>query len=363
LDGTQGGLRSGQARPSARFTPTRDRPPSRVRLGQSLALQSLFALRAQLDARGLRLLPDRLAMNGMPPVDPVFRVGTASWTDPSLIASGTFYPPDARSAEDRLRFYAAHFDTVEVDSTYYTLPAERNATLWAERTPPGFLFHVKAFGLLTTHGVETARLPKALKELLSPEEMAKPRLSSVAAPVRDLAFQMFSGALRPLREAGKLGWLVFQFPPWFTATRGNARYIESCRAQLPHDRLAVEFRHASWLAEERQGRTLDLLRSLRCAYVIVDEPQVGNAVPPLCAATAEEAYVRFHGHNREAWTKKGISAAERYKYLYSERELADWAERLRRLEGARAVHAIFNNCYANYGVMNATTMKQLLAHG
>lgn len=298
----------------------------------------------------------------MPPPKPVFRVGTASWTDPSLIASGAFYPPEVRSAEDRLRFYAAHFDTVEVDSSYYALPAERNATLWARRTPPGFLFHVKAFGLLTLHGVETRRLPQALKELLPAEDLTKPRISSVPEPVRDLAFRMFSGALQPLREADKLGWLVFQFPPWFTATRGNARYIESCRARLPQERLAVEFRHASWLEGERRERTLELLRSLRCAYVIVDEPQVKDAVPPLCVATAEEAYVRFHGRNREAWVKRGISAAERYRYLYSERELHDWAVRLRRLEDVGAVHAIFNNCYANFGVMNATTMKQLLAH-
>jgi uncharacterized protein YecE (DUF72 family) len=294
---------------------------------------------------------------------PTFHVGTASWTDPSLIASEAFYPPQAKTAEERLRFYAEHFDTVEVDSTYYALLAERNARLWAERTPAGFIFHIKAFALLTTHAAETKRLPAAIKALLSTEELAKPRLAQVAEPVRALAFQMFASALGPLRHAGKLGWLVFQFPPWFTATRANARYIEGCRAHLPEDRVAVEFRHASWLAEERRGRTFDLLRSLGCAYVIVDEPQVKNAVPPVCVATADEAYVRFHGHNREAWAKKGISAAERYQYLYSERELADWAGRLRRLQDTRAAHVIFNNCYANFGVMNATTMKQLLSHG
>jgi uncharacterized protein YecE (DUF72 family) len=291
----------------------------------------------------------------------MFHVGTASWTDPSLIASGTFYPPDVRSAEDRLRFYAGQFDTVEVDSTYYTLPAERNAELWVERTPATFTFHIKAFALLTRHGAETKRLPKAIKALLSDEELEKPRLLAVREEVRDLAFAMFAQALEPLRRAGKLGLLVFQFPPWFTATRGNARYIETCRARLPAHRLAVEFRHASWLAEERRDRTLDFLRGLGVTYTIVDEPQVRNAVPPVCATTAADAYVRFHGQNRAAWAQKGISAAERYKYLYSERELAAWADRLRRLPATRA-HVVFNNCYANFGVMNATTMQQLLAH-
>lgn len=294
-----------------------------------------------------------------PQQQPEFRVGTASWTDPSLIDSGAFYPPDCDTAEARLRFYAAQFDTVEVDSSYYALPSERNSRLWAERTPEGFVFHVKAFALLTRHPAEVSRLPRAMRDLLSAEERAKPRLGEPREEVLELAFRMFDGALEPLRRAGKLGLLVFQFPPWFTATRGNARYIEECRRRLPRHRLAVEFRHASWLAEERQARTLDLLRGLGATYTIVDEPQVANAVPPLCATTTDEAYVRFHGHNRESWTKKGISAAERYKYLYSERELAAWAERLRHL-GARRVNAIFNNCYANFGVMNATTMRQML---
>ncbi len=292
---------------------------------------------------------------------PAFRVGTASWTDPTLIASGAFYPPAARTAADRLRFYAEHFDTVEVDSTYYALPSERNAELWAERTPADFIFHIKAFALLTTHGAETARLPRAIKALLSEEELSKPRLSHPSTAVRDLAFQMFTQALEPLRRADKLGFLVFQFPPWFTATRENARYIEECRTRLPSHRLAVEFRHASWLAEARRQRTFDFLRSLGLAYVIVDEPQVNGSIPPICATTADDAYVRFHGHNTANWVKKGISAAERYKYLYSERELADWAGRLQRLQ-VRTAHVIFNNCYANFGVMNATTMKQLLAH-
>jgi len=294
---------------------------------------------------------------------PVFHVGTASWTDPSLIASGAFYPPDMRTAEDRLRFYAEQFDTVEVDATYYALLAERTAALWVARTPKDFVFHVKAFSLLTTHPAETKRLPKVIKQLLSPEEAAKPRLTRPSQPVRELAFQMFAASLSPLRRAGRLGMLVFQFPPWFTATRGNARVIEECRRRLPDDRLAIEFRHASWLADGRSERTFDFLRDLGCSYVIVDEPQIGNAVPPLCAVTAPDAYVRFHGRNEENWRKKGISAAERYKYLYSERELGEWAGRLRGLKGARTVHAIFNNCYANFGVMNATTMKQLLGRG
>lgn len=290
-----------------------------------------------------------------------FRVGTASWTDPTLVSSGTFYPPAARTAEERLRFYAEHFDTVEVDSSYYALPSERNAELWAERTPPGFVFHIKAFALLTTHAAETARLPRAIKDVLTEEERAKPRLSRPSEEVRSLAFQMFGAALEPLRRAGKLGFLVFQFPPWFTATRGNARTIADCRQRLPENDLAVEFRHPSWLVEERRERTIDLLRDIGAAYVVVDEPTAAGAVPAVFATTSDDAYVRLHGRNAENWAKKGISAAERYKYLYSERELAQIAARIKTLR-ARTTHVIFNNCYANFGVMNATTMKQILTH-
>ena len=291
--------------------------------------------------------------------EPVFCVGTASWTDRTLIESGTFYPPSARTAEDRLRFYAEQFDTVEVDSTYYALPSERNAELWAERTPADFVFHVKAFALLTQHGADTARLPRAIRELLTEQELSKARLSRPSEEVIALAFQMFARALDPLKRAEKLGFLVFQFPPWFAATRGNARYIEHCRTRLPDHRLAVEFRHASWLADSRRSRTFDLLRSLGLTYVIVDAPELPGSVPAVCETTTDEAYVRFHGRNTENWGKKGISVAERYRYLYSERELAVWADRLRHL-AARAANVVFNNCYANFGVMNATTMKHML---
>ena len=291
--------------------------------------------------------------------NPSLHVGTASWTDPTLIASGAFYPPTTKTAQDRLRFYAEHFDTVEVDSTYYALPSERNAQLWAERTPANFVFHVKAFALLTTHPAETARLPRAIKRLLTGAALSRTKLSQPSEAVRNLAFDMFAHALEPLRHASKLGFLVFQFPPWFTATRGNARYLEACRARMPNHHLAIEFRHASWMAETRRDRTLNFLRSLGLTYVIVDEPQVRGSVPPVCESTTDDAYVRFHGRNEENWKKAGISAAERYQYLYSERELADWADRLRSLK-VRSTQVIFNNCYANFGVMNATTMKQIL---
>lgn len=290
-----------------------------------------------------------------------FRVGTASWTDPTLIAAGTFYPPGPLSAADRLRFYASRFDTVEVDSTYYALPSERNARLWVARTPDDFVFHVKAFALLTTHSAETARLPRAVRDLLTEEELSQARLRRPRPGVREACFEMFLNALDPLRDAGKLGMLLFQFPPWFAPTVGNARYIQECCERVGDRRIAVEFRHPGWVEAGRCERTLELLRRLGATFVIVDAPRVRGAPPTVMATTTDEAYVRFHGRNAAAWNRKGLTAAERFRYLYSDEELQEWADRLRSLSGVREVHAVFNNCYADYGVRNAATMKRFLA--
>lgn len=293
---------------------------------------------------------------------PDFLVGTASWTDPTLVKSDLFYPPDATTAAERLAFYAAHFPTVEVDSSYYALPSERNAELWAVRTPPGFIFNFKAFGWLTQHAAETARLPKAIKELLPAPLLATARIKGPPRPALELAFQMFWSALGPLRAADKLGYLLFQFPPYVTFRASNFDYLAALRERMPEAAIAVEFRHPSWLAAERErAQTLRFLREHRFVLVAIDTP-VETGLPLLLEPTADEAYVRFHGRNRENWYKHNVGAAERFKYLYAERELGEWAGRLRRLRGVTRAFVIFNNCYSNYGIMNATTMQNLLRH-
>jgi uncharacterized protein YecE (DUF72 family) len=289
---------------------------------------------------------------------PQYHVGTASWTDPTLLKAG-FYPPEAKSAEARLRFYAEHFDTVEVDSTYYALPHERNAALWAERTPDDFHFNVKAFALLTQHQAETRALPQPVRELIPKPALQQARVGHPSPEVLQLCFEMFRNALRPLRQAGKLGCILFQFPPWFTARASNEEYIEYCREHMGGDRLAVEFRHSSWFAERMQ-RTLDFLAERRLSLVYFDAPDAPSIPKPPCAATADVAYIRFHGHNRQAWFGRARTAAERFNYLYSDEELRQEARQLRELAGARTAYVIFNNCYGDYGVRNATTMRRLL---
>jgi len=292
-----------------------------------------------------------------------YRIGTASWTDPTLLATN-FYPSAVETAEQRLRYYARCFDTVEVDSTYYALPSERNAALWVERTPARFRFNIKAYGMLTGHAAEVRSLPKAIKAMLSPEALEEERLRQPPAAAVDLAFEMFREALDPLRAAGKLGCVLLQFPPWFTMRAENEAYVEACRRRLPDDRLAVEFRHASWLGP-RASQTLAWLAARDLAFVNTDAPSAPSIPQTPFVATGPVAYVRLHGRNREAWFRRAESAAQRFKYLYSDVELRECAGRIRELRqvgdgAAGTVYVIFNNCYADYGVRNAQTMQGLL---
>jgi uncharacterized protein YecE (DUF72 family) len=262
-----------------------------------------------------------------------FRFGTASWTDPTLVNSDLFYPPSVRSAEERLRFYAEQFNTVEVDSTYYALPAERNAKLWAERTPDGFVFNIKPFALMTQHPAEISRLPKHLREMLSAAEQSNRQLTRPSKEVVDMAFQMFWSAMAPLREAGKLGMVAFQFPPYFSPKPANLDYLASLPQRLPGASIAIEFRPPSWVREEpRRTEITNFLRSHGLYYTSIDAPEDNSIVPSFIEATGDQVYVRFHGSNRENRFKRNITAAERFKYLFSERELPSLTKRFGNLE-------------------------------
>jgi uncharacterized protein YecE (DUF72 family) len=292
-------------------------------------------------------------------------VGTCSWTDPTLIAAGSFYPKKDMSAEERLKFYAQNFDVVEVDATFYVIPSEKVVGLHTERTPDDFILHYKAFGLLTQHPIDPKRLPKNIKAMLPQEAVGKSRLDfrDVPPEARDMAFQMFESALRPADSAGKLGVLVFQFPPYFTHQDSNKEYILYCKERFPQYKLAVEFRHPSWLAGDAQKDTLEFLEVNSLSYVSVDEPQFedGKTIPPIAQSTTDISYIRLHGRNRDNWFRRGIPTAERYAYHYSEEELKEWLPRIRELAAAaKETYVMFNNCYRDYAVNNARRMKELL---
>lgn len=290
-------------------------------------------------------------------------IGTCSWTDPTLLASG-FYPRAASTAEARLVYYSRNFALVEVDSTYYSLLAERTAKLWCQRTSDNFTFNIKAFALFTQHPTEIRSLPKDIQSALSEETRQRRRLyyRDVPPELREELWQRFAQALLPLDSAGKLGVVLFQFPQWFYPREDNRQYIIQCQNNLPQYRVAVEFRNDAWLSEREKDRTLSLLRNNNLVYVSVDEPQgFKSSVPPLAEATSDIAVVRFHGRNKENWEKKGITVAERFKYLYTRDELAEWLPRLGHLASqTKQLHVLFNNCYGDYGVRNAKDIRDLM---
>jgi uncharacterized protein YecE (DUF72 family) len=269
------------------------------------------------------------------------RVGTCSWADETL--TKVWYPPGVRSGEERLRYYAEHFDVVEANSTYYRLPDRHMVELWAQRTPPGFTMHVKAFGVMTRHPVKVEQLPPDLRDVPTDH---RGRVDRPPREFRAEVFKRFREALEPLRETGKLGGILLQFPPYVVYKTQSLEYIEWSQAQLPGEQILVEFRHASWLDEENRAATLSFLEDRGLNYVIVDAPRSGarNVLPTVVAVTGPIAYVRFHGRNDQTWNKRTGSAAERFDYLYSEDELREWVPQLRELaERSQEVYAMFNN--------------------
>jgi uncharacterized protein YecE (DUF72 family) len=199
-----------------------------------------------------------------------------------------------RSADEPLRFHAEQFNTVEVDSTYYALPAERNAKLRAERTPDGFVFNIKPFALMTQHPAEMPRLPKRLREMVPAEERSNRQLTRPSKEVVDMAFQMFWSAMAPLREAGKLGMMAFQFPPYFIPKPANLDYLARLPERLPGASIAIEFRHPSWVrGETRRVETMKFLRSHGLSYTSIDAPEDNSIVPSLSKLQATRFMFAF----------------------------------------------------------------------
>src|SRR6476660_4217977 len=245
-------------------------------------------------------------------------IGTSSWTDPTLVKDGHFYPPDAKSAEGRLRFYASKFPIVEVDSTYYFPPSESNSVLWIERTQPEFTFNIKAYSLLTNHPTKRESLYKDLQDQ-APADKKNVYREQLPNEAVDEVWQRFRDALMPLHSAGKLGAVLFQFPQWFVIGRPAKDYLEEVKARLPDYRVAVEFRNKLWMEERNQEETLSLLSELDLPFVCVDMSQgFDTSIPPVAAVTSTElAMVRFHGRDPKAWSTKSGTAADRFRYDYS----------------------------------------------
>ena len=270
--------------------------------------------------------------------------------------------------EARLRYYARFFDTVEINSSYYAIPAARNVLRWTERTPPGFVFNVKAYAPMTGHHPRPDSLPDEVQAML-PARVARTHrgevhASSLSAEALDTVFRLFRAALGPLEDSGKLGYVLFQFAPWVRFGADRLEYLEGLAARLPGWRLAVEFRDRSWFPDHGE-ETLDVLRRAGLAHVIVDAPHGAQAVPRVVARTAPTAIFRLHGRNAEGWLRqlRGEEPAvrEKYDYLYSEAELRELLSEIdATADDPGEVYVSFNNNNRDYPVRNALMMKRML---
>ena len=286
------------------------------------------------------------------------RIGTCSWADDALAKH--WYPPGV-TPKQRLVYYAEHFSTVEVDSTFYRVPGESMVQGWAGRTPDGFVMHVKAFGLMTRHPVKLEQVPPELREGLPVDERG--RVDRPSREARGAVFRAFLDALAPLRDAGKLGGILFQLPPYVVWKPASLDYLEWANEQLRGDRMLVEPRHRSWFAEDVRDELLRWLERRGMTWVVVDAPKVAasNVPATLVAVTSPMAYVRFHGRNARTWNVRGGSAAERFDHLYGEEELREWVSPLRELAGAaEEAYAFFNNNNQTNGVAQAPDGARLL---
>jgi uncharacterized protein YecE (DUF72 family) len=293
------------------------------------------------------------------------RIGTAGWTDPTLTAPGVFYPDGCSSAEQRLRYYADRFSLVEVDSTYYALPARRMAELWVERTPHDFVFNAKAHALMTGQPTEVERFPRELKEALPGELRRKRRVYGKDLPpeLSGEVWRLYRDSLLPLHDAGKLGAILMQYPKWVLPNRRNSEAMLEARERLAPLPMAVEIRNGRWLAGGRAERFFQWLTDHELTYVVVDQPQgLDTSVPPFNAFTTPRlAMVRMHGRRVETWERPEVGVLERFRYLYEDEELAEWVPRVADLaRRAAETHVIMNTCYANYATTSAEEFAALL---
>ncbi|AOB33502.1 hypothetical protein AKI39_07425 [Bordetella sp. H567] len=296
-------------------------------------------------------------------MSPSILVGTASWTDPTLLACGRFYPPEVDTAEGRLRYYASRFPLVEVDSSFYALPSARAAQAWATRTPPAFVVNVKAFRLFTGHQTPPSALDADLRRELPDEENAVVFVDDLPRDIVDEAWRRFVFALEPLRMTGKLGTVHFQFPRWIKPDRRGRARVADCVARLEDHIASVEFRHRAWFEDGAATATLDFLRELRAVHTVVDSPSASeDSVPAVWEITRDDmAMVRMHGRNTAAWASSGKASSSRFNYVYSVAELEEMARRVRALaQRAGKTHVILNTNFEDQGVRNAQGLMQAL---
>lgn len=261
------------------------------------------------------------------------QIGVTGWGD-----HDTLYNQQV-TARDKLAVYGSHFPVVEVDSTYYAIPAQNTCQKWVDDTPDGFSFVVKANRQMTGHDRKSLSNDEA-KEL----------------------FQAFSQSIDPIRKAGKLAAVLFQFPPWFDVNKDNIRKLRKIKALFPDLPLALEFRNQSWFVPSFRNETISFMREEGWIHTICDEPQAGEgSVPTVLAPTSDEkTVIRLHGRNEYGWSLSGHPDQRKYRclYRYNEKELQEWTDWIQMLQKeSKDIFVLFNN---NSGGDAADNAKQLI---
>ncbi|OHP69800.1 hypothetical protein HMPREF2715_00765 [Staphylococcus sp. HMSC062A01] len=267
----------------------------------------------------------------------MINIGLTGWGDHDPLYE------DLERQSDKLQTYASHFPIVELDASYYAIQPERNIMKWIKETPDRFEFIVKIHQALTLHA--------DYKDY---------------AETRSELFEQFKQMLQPLIDHHKLAMVLVQFPPWFDCTAQNIKYILYVRQQLADVPISVEFRHQSWFNDQFKEQTLSFLTEHHIIHSVVDEPQVREgSIPLVNRITTETAFVRYHGRNRQGWTKKDMTDQEwrdvRYLYNYNKEELTDLANKVRIIEQkAKKVYVVFNNNSGGHAAQNAKTYQDML---
>ena len=298
--------------------------------------------------------------------DSSIRIGTAGWSYPSGAGAWTGIVYPARKGRpkdfDELRAYAEHFDTVEVNSTFYRVPTVETTRSWVERTPSGFEFSVKLFQKLTHPRMFLDRLtkpPKGAPTDMAPETSTLPHEQALAAAgVSAADVDAFRRAIDPLASAGKLGALLVQFPASFKHDAASLDYLAWLTKALHDYRVAVELRHKSWSDVET---TLQVLNASRAAWVQIDEPKFRLSIAQNYLPNVEGFYyLRLHGRNAKAWWNHETSA-DRYDYLYSAQELEPFVEIAEAVKVlVKKMYLYTNNHFEGKAAANAVMLRDKL---
>lgn len=290
------------------------------------------------------------------------RIGTSGWNYPTGRGTwnGVFYPPAHGRPKgfDELAFYAEHFDTVEVNSTFYGQPRAQVSRAWAARTPRGFEFSLKLYQKFTHPGMFKSRLTSGLPAGATGPEQVDGLLDELARPTQPDVDE-FRRGIDPIASGGKLGALLAQFPPSFKNTDASREYVAALLRAFGGYPVAVELRHRSW--SDRLADTLSLLNGFGAAWVQIDEPKFRLSIRQNHLPNVKSFYyMRLHGRNAEQWWRHDKSE-DRYNYLYSESELREFvetADAARRL--VRNVYVYTNNHFSAKSVANAAMIKKQL---